>query len=201
MIRPIILITTCVYHQARNEQCRRTWLKEWGELVDYRFVFGAGYSPKNDDEISFPVDDSYQGLPAKIQASHKWAYDQGFNFILKTDCDMYVHIPRLLRSGFEQHSYVGNLFWPDAPHKFVLGAAYWLDKKATEILVNAPLPPYPADGGDDLWVGRVMERNQIPIHHDGRYYIGNEIPWDSVITVHTSGPPPISMAEVHNRIG
>ena len=195
-IRPIILITTCSYHLHRNEQCRSTWLNEWKWMVDYKFVFGNGHTPSRDDEIQFPVDDSYNGLPAKIQASHRWAHDQGYDHILKTDCDMYVHVPRLLDSGFEKFSYSGNFYYPD----FVMGAAYWLDRAATEILLNAPLP-YPGSfGGDDVWVGRVMSENKVLSKHDARYYIGNDIPWDSFISLHTSGPPKLDMHEIHTKM-
>lgn len=194
--RPIILITTCSWHLHRNEQCRATWLREWGGLVDYKFVFGNGWTPRRDDEMAFPVDDTYNGLPAKVQASHKWAREQGYTHILKTDCDMYVHVPRLLRSGFEQFPYSGNLYYPE----FVMGAAYWLDQHATDILAHAALPYPGAPGGDDVWVGRVMAENGIVAHDDKRYHIGENPDWDTVISLHTSGPPRLDMAEIHARM-
>lgn len=193
--RPIILITTCSYGLEQNKLCRETWLAEWGKLVEYKFVFGAGWTPQHDDEISFPVDDTYFGLPAKIQASHKWALEQGYTHILKTDCDMYLHIPRLLRSGFENFPYSGNQYYPD----FIMGAAYWLDQRATEILVHAALPYPGTPGGDDVWVGSVMAENNIPPHDDKRYHIGENPDWSTCISIHTSGPPRLNMAEIHAR--
>jgi len=188
-----------MYHLARNEQCRATWLKQWGHLMEYKFVFGQGHTPKRDDEIVFPVDDSYQGLPAKVQASHKWALEQGYDFILKTDGDVYMHVPRLMTSGFEKHQYSGNVFWSAAIIPFALGAAYWLDRPSSEILVNAKLPLYPAKGGDDVWVGRVMHANGIPCHHETRYYIGNNPDWNADISFHVPDMD-ISMFEIHNRM-
>ena len=195
MIRPIILITTCSYRLEWNDQCRETWLKEWGSLIPYRFIFGQGYMCSRSDEMNFPVDDSYNGLPAKIQASHKWAFDQEYTHILKTDSDMYIHIPRLLRSGFEKFSYSGNRYYPE----FVMGAAYWLDRQATEILINAPLPYPGSPGGDDIWVGKIMDANGIPAHHDARYHIGKDIPWDDFISLHTPDLS-LSMQDIHNKV-
>ena len=193
-MKPVILLTSCVYHLARVAQCRATWLAAWGHLVDYRFVFGNGHYTERGDEIVMPVDDSYLGLPAKIQTSHKWALDHGYTHILKTDCDIYLHLPRLLDSGFDSAaSYVGNFYYPD----FAMGAAYWLDKKASEILVNAPLPYPGTPGGDDIWVGRVMAANNVSRHHDTRYYIGPNPDWDTLISLHTSGPPKFDMVEAH----
>ena len=194
-LRPIILITSCSYRLTQNEECRETWLKTWGGLVDYKFVFGNGYTPTRPDEIAFPVDDSYNGLPAKIQVSHKWAKEQGYTHILKTDCDMYIHVPRLLRSGFENFPFSGNRYYPE----FIMGAAYWLDQRATQVLIDTPLPYPGTEGGDDVWVGRVMAENGIEPHDDKRYHIGENIPWDECISLHTSGPPRLSMKEIHAR--
>lgn len=183
-LKPIILITTCSYHLARNEQCRKTWLARWKHLIDYKFVFGS-YTALKEDEISFPVDDSYSGLPSKIQASHKWALEQGYDYILKTDCDIYLHVPRLLSSGFENFPYSGNHYYKESPYPFALGAAYWLDKNASEILCNEKAP-YGIDGGDDMWVGRTMRDNAIPLHDEPRYYVGNTPNWNEVISVHST---------------
>lgn len=185
-MKSIILITSCAYHLTKNEQCRNTWLKQWNQLVDYKFVLGQGNSKKLDDELVLSVDDTYQGLPQKIQASHKWALEKGYDYILKTDCDVFMHVPRLFQSNFEKHPYSGNLFWPEAKYRFVLGSAYWLNKKASEILVKAKLPAYPAYGGDDVWVGRIMQENDIPIHHEPRYYVGQNPNWKDVISVHST---------------
>lgn len=195
-MKPIVLLTSCSYNLQRNAECRATWLKEWGHKIEYRFVMGVGNTAKFGDELIVDVDDSYSGLPAKIQKSHKWALEQGYDFILKTDCDVYMHIPRLLASDFEQHSYSGNLYYP----QFVMGAAYWLDKRATEILVHAPLPYPGTPGGDDVWVGNTMSAAGIIPHHDARYYIGSNINWETFISLHVSGPPRLDMKEIHNRV-
>jgi hypothetical protein len=195
-MNPVILITSCSYRLAQNDECRDTWLKEWGWMLDYRFVFGNGWTPARDDELSLDVDDTYQGLPAKIQASHAWALERGYTHILKTDCDMYIHIPRLLQSGFESSPYSGNFYYPE----FAMGAAYWLDRPATEILLAAKLPYPGTPGGDDVWVGRVMRENNIPHKHDDRYYIGENIPWETFISLHTSGPPKLDMKEIHAKV-
>ena len=192
---PIILITSCSYRLQQNDECRDTWLREWGRLCDYRFVMGVGNTPKHGDELIVDTDDSYVGLPAKIQASHGWAFLKGYTHILKTDCDMYVHVPRLLRSSFEQFPYSGNLYYPD----FIMGAAYWMDRRATEILMHAALPYPGTPGGDDVWVGRVMAENGVEAHDDKRYHIGDNPNWDTLISLHTSGPPPFKMADVHAR--
>lgn len=194
-MKPVILITSCSYRIDQNRQCRETWLKEWSSLIDYRFVFGTGNTPKYGDELIVEVDDSYNGLPAKIQKSHKWALEQGYDFILKTDVDVYMHIPRLLDSGFEQHAYSGNFYYTD----FAMGAAYWLNRYASEILINTPLPYPGAPGGDDVWVGAAMRENNIPHHHEPRYYVGPSPDWKIAISIHTTDTP-FAMTEVHEKM-
>ena len=193
-MNPIILITCCEHHRFRAMDCRNTWLATWGNQIDYRFVFGNGHVQEFDDELVLPVDDSYTGLPKKIQASHAWALEMGHDFILKTDCDMYIHIPRLMKAGFENYAYSGNFHWSE----FALGGSYWLDWRASETLVRAQLPAWPANGGDDVWVGQVMRDNHFLHHHDSRYTVGN---WtEDFISLHTTGPTPFNMADVHSKV-
>jgi hypothetical protein len=195
-MRPVILITSCSYHLDRNEKCRKTWLDTWGNLCDYRFVLGVGNTRRYDDELLVDVDDSYNGLPAKIQASHKWAMEQGYEPILKTDCDVYLHVARVLVHGLNKASYVGNFYYDS----FAMGSCYWLDAQATEILVNAPLPYPGTPGGDDVWVGQVMAEAGVSRMHEPRYWIGENPNYDSCFSLHTSGPPKLDMAEIHRRM-
>jgi hypothetical protein len=193
-MRPLILITSCQQHLARNQQCRATWLQDCN--VDYRFVLGNGNSVTFGDELILPVDDSYYGLPAKIQQSHKWALDNGYDYILKTDCDVYVCVARVFNSDFRDYDYTGNFYYPN----FCMGAAYWLSRRATEILVNAPLPLPFAPGGDDVWVGATMTAAEIQGHHESRYYIGDIPDYSNCFSLHTSGPPKLDMFEIHRRM-
>jgi|SRR5579859_7521824 len=194
-MKPLVLITSCSYRFAQNNQCRATWLRAWSHLIDYRFVMGVGNTKSQDDELIVDSDDSYFGLPDKIQKSHKWAIDQGYDFILKTDSDVYMHVPRLLDSGFEKPSYSGNFYYPD----FAMGSAYWLDRQASEVLVNAPLPYPGTPGGDDVWVGAVMKKNGVISHHEPRYHVGPNPDWKSIISVHTTDLS-ISMTKIHEDL-
>lgn len=193
-MRPLILITSCNAHLSRNVQCRATWLQNCN--VDYRFVLGNGNEPIYGDELILPVDDSYYGLPAKIQASHKWALEHDYDFICKTDCDVYLVPHRVLSSDFSNFDYTGNFYYDS----FAMGSCYWMSRKATEILVNSPLPAPFATGGDDVWVGRVMREAGIQGHHEPKYYIGDSPNYETCFSLHVSGPPKLDMMEVHRRM-
>ena len=65
-MNPIILITSCNSHLRKNDDCRNTWLAQWGGKIAYKFVLGRDAVQKYDDEIVLPVDDTYYGLPEKI---------------------------------------------------------------------------------------------------------------------------------------
>lgn len=194
-MKPLILITSCSYRLDQNQQCRKTWLQLWNHLIDYRFVLGVGNTAQQDDELIVETDDSYNGLPAKIQKSHEWAFKQGYEFILKTDSDIYMHVPRLLDSGFEKYDYSGNFYYPD----FAMGSAYWLSRKATEILIQSPLPYSGSDGGDDVWVGSVMKKHNVLSHHEPRYYVGSNPDWKDFISVHTTDLS-VSMLKIHESV-
>lgn len=194
-MKPLILITSCSYRLDQNWQCRKTWLQSWGHLIDYRFVLGVGNTAQQGDELIVDTDDSYTGLPAKIQKSHEWAVKQGYDFILKTDSDVYMHVPRLLKSGFEKYDYSGNFYYPD----FAMGSAYWLSRHASEILINSPLPYPGTAGGDDVWVGSIMKEHQVSVHHEPRYYVGANPDWKNFISVHTTDLD-IPMSKIHESV-
>ena len=190
-MNPIILITSCIHHLRKNDDCRNTWLAQWGGKIAYKFVLGRDAVQKYDDEIVLPVDDTYYGLPEKIRESHCWALKQGYDYILKVDADMWLHVPRLLASGYEKYPYSGNFHWGG----FALGGSYWLNAEASGVLSRSGLPRYGTDGGDDVWVGKVMAENYIKGHHDPRYVVGKIT--EDFISYHTTGN--LSMAEVHSQ--
>ena len=191
-----ILVTACNQHRNRADMVRATWLNTWRDLIDVFFVYGNGNTVQHNDELVFPVDDSYYGLPAKIQVSHKWALEQGYDPIMKTDVDVYCHLPRILVYGLGRADYVGNFFYDS----FAMGAFYELSRKATEILVNAPLPAPFAPGGDDVWVGKIMADAGVSRFHESRYYIGDSPNYDTCFSLHTSGPPKLDMHEIHRKM-
>jgi hypothetical protein len=117
-----------------------------------------------------PVDDGYVALPSKAKATFQWALSGGYDYCFHCDDDTYVQPERLLSSGFEQHDYLGRLRGPSGgyPAPYCSGFAYWLSRRAMEIIVSQPLT---SDTADDRWLGNVLHSAGVVGTLDERYRV------------------------------
>lgn len=143
-----------------------------GGDADVCYFFGHG--PLDFDGVQWPeevrldVPDDYEHFRPKVQAMFRWAVDQGYDFVFKTDDDVLV-IPQRLFSGFTHHDYAGRVRGPSqenvapqiygrAEAPFCSGFGYWLSNRAARIVANAP------DNGDwaeDRFAGQALFRAGI----------------------------------------
>jgi hypothetical protein len=169
MNRLLIAITSCDKHRAWQFAQRQTWIRDIPQKVSYRFFLGnpAAGNAEN-DEVFLDVPDDYLGLPLKTRGVSRWALEQGFNLLYKTDVDTLVLPPNLLDSGFEQYDYVGGLNTERPPVTFASGGAgYCLSEKAMKLV--ATNTPWPEGGPEDVWVACVLKDNGILPQSDPRF--------------------------------
>lgn len=206
-MRLLIAIPTChqyVYHDAgaahrngnnvlRSNAIRETWYKIWEkhrEEIDLKFFFGHFPSEAtrcpNPDEIFLDVPDDYSNLPAKVQKTFQWALDQGYDYVLKVDDDVFVYVDRLLKE-FEEVDYKGA-----SGGDFISGAAYWISRRAMQIIVDTPWPK--EEWAEDRWVGKTLGKHGILPLNDDRFQVCHcdvclkKFSEESRITLHTNGP-------------
>ena len=200
----LLALVACHTKQRYSDLQRQTWVQKIPVQADYRFFFGRGgtRSPKP-DEVFLDCDDSHNGLPAKIQKIIRWAYDHGYDYVMKCDDDVVLDPERLLKSGFAQFDFTGrpntslihNYHW-QATAKLgptPWGFCYWLSRKAMKFLLESPLP---ADSGDEGWATRVLLENGIKLHCDDGYYLysGEHIYTHDGLPVLTPPPTPNTFA-------
>lgn len=163
MSKVLIAVITCHEFRHRADAQRTTWVP----LVsgaDVRFFVGTGARPQRTDEVFLDVRDDYVSLPYKVRAALRWALDHGYDYVFKTDDDVYVQPDRLLASDF-RHDYVGPTGTDGQP--YASGFAHWLSRAAMEQLVEADVD----DWAEDRWTGVVLERAGIHVRVDSRYAI------------------------------
>lgn len=138
---------------------RDTWLKD--VTVDYKIFYGQGGThPPKEDEVYLSAPDGYQHSSQKLKALIQYALDNGYEYLLKIDDDVFVYWDRLDLNPTAD--YIGG-----GPSNFAAGCAYWLSRRAMELTVVNPCFRWQ----EDFWVGCVMENNRIPFTKDARYYI------------------------------
>lgn len=171
----LIAIESCKEHKDRVAAQRDTWAKG-SNIIAF-------------DGESLDVPDDYNSLPQKTQAICRWAFLNEIDYLFKIDTDTYVNVERLLASGFENYDYTGYVLdWLEVP--YCSGPAYWLSRKAFEIVANADLsqfrdPSYP--NAEDVIVGRILKAAGILPFHDRRYALYEDVlPGNDVISSHLS---------------
>jgi len=199
-VKPLLAILTCHAFKEQQDACRDTWLKTWGKEIDYRFFIGDPKKRAKKDEVYLPVPDNYESLPLKLFYTMKWTLERDYTNLFKADDDTYVHIPRLLASGYQYHDYCGSarqLFYAAG------GCGYWLSRRAMKILVAEPEQEWKNRKLEDSSVGYYLVMNQkAPLFDDQRYVHSNlhwrfPTPGNDMITTHKCDPA--YMREVHAR--
>jgi hypothetical protein len=157
---------------------RETWLKDCS--VDYRFVLGQNQvGSLAVDEIAFDVTDLNQGCYDKTRSLVRFALDGGYDYLFKCDIDSYVHVPRLLRSGFEQHEFVGY-------QGCYGGSGYWVNRRCMSLLVS-PENACPFRRSEDGWTLQSLASFGVQPYQDPRYHSLTKegpSPTNDRITVH-----------------
>jgi hypothetical protein len=170
-----------------------TWAKDVVArgYADVHFFLGRHPDPFIADDASEvapdttwfrDVDDSYYGIPAKVQAMCSWAHRHGYDWLAKVDDDVYVVPERLPYVPFGCADYIGRFRSPYGkvyPVHFASGFTYWLSNHAMRIVAETPLN---GDWMDERFVATALARRRIwgyndPINYvvSGPYTSGKEL--------------------------
>jgi hypothetical protein len=172
--RPLIAITSCVHNRKYHDLVRSTWLKD--QDVEYRFVLGQGNGSPTGDEIVFDVGDGMGDLQDKVVASFSWALKNGYDYIFKADIDTFIHVPRLLASGFEKSEWSGSGYG---------GTGYFLGVKAMEIVLTGEKLER---GAEDVVIGNKLRKAGLVLFDDVERFnartSAGPAPDNSIITTH-----------------
>jgi hypothetical protein len=148
--------------------------------VDVRFFFGAGAGREPlEDEVFLACGDGYSDLPEKVQAIIRWAYEHGYDYVLKCDTDVVVQSRAMLSSDFTSYDFVGlrNMSGKIEEIHTPWGFCYWLSRKAMKLCIDAPLPGKPGSvhnykhNNDEAWVSTVLYVSGVYLHDDQRYFL------------------------------
>lgn len=152
------------------QQCiRETWLP-LVQGADVRFFLGPSERIPREDEVFVECDDSYEGLPSKVQAIVRWARDNGYDHICKLDDDVVIKPTQFLSTGFQNYDFTGHQN-DKRLYPVPFGFCYWLSRRSMECVATADLP---SDNNDEAWVTDTLSKAGIVLHHEPRYvmYVG-----------------------------
>jgi hypothetical protein len=150
------------------------------------------YTPE-DDEVVLHSPDDLVHLSYKARLAWYWALTHGYDYVFNCAQDTYIDIEKLMRSGFEDHDFIGMTY--DENRCPQGGAGYWLSKRCLEVLSQAHVNFW----ADDGWAGWTLPKSGIKLHHDPRYAQYPEIPTrqNDIITSHMGQHPYKIMRDIH----
>lgn len=213
----LVAVISCHSYEdsGLNQPIRETWLPEAVRRgLDYKFFFGQRVpvvprAPKRNlrrpvdrpDVVVLNVPDDYGHIAVKTREAHRWAYDNGYDFVFQCFPDTYACVERLLSCGFEKCDYFGNF----DPGFFCCGGqGHWLSRKACSYIINEDVDwrvgPWHTNwcetnqGAEDVWIGMMLKKHEDIVrgHSDGFVFKGRIVPGptkrDKVITSHLSDP-------------
>lgn len=179
----LIGVTTChtPKYAPKVQAQRETWVRDADALIDVRFFYGGLPSNRPIDEHGDEIfltasDDSYLGRPSKIRGMCRWALAAGYDWTLKTDDDVYIDIPTLMRVNpvHPDLDYVGRGVTTkdfaksaDYCRSFASGFAYWLSRKAMQVIADTP----DFAGLEDRWVAEQLNAAGIKLTWDNERYV------------------------------
>lgn len=165
-MRILIAIATCHARLDRIDAQRKTWVRQV-HGADVVFFVGGG---TDTSVTTLDAPDGYDGLPAKVRAICRWAFDNGYDAMFKADDDTYI-IPEMLLGicPIGQYDYVGNFRHATGgyPARYASGFGYWLSRAAVAAVMNAELT---SDANEDRWVGNVVAANPELLRGDDQHH-------------------------------
>lgn len=180
MPKLLVAITSCHLNATERQVIRDTWLK--GQAVDYKFFIGLPRRRGKKDEVFLNAPDTYTALPLKVYRMVEWFLKTDYSHMFKCDDDTWVHISRLLASGWQREDYRGlrcAFFYAGG------GPGYLLSRQSAQILMKVPYSEWEKQQQEDQAVGLFLQ-NKMPIQHDPRFRHGfrEPAPDNDFITAH-----------------
>lgn len=167
--RVLVALQTCslLKYEARTKLCLATWAR----------VLPPGYDLKVCTGAALGVPDVYDALVYKSRASIAYAHDRGYDHLLSVDDDTILRPARLHPPAAD---YAG---WATTVHiddwcEFCQGGAYWLSRRAMEVMLATPLPATQGSACDG-WTGRILREHGILPVHLSDYVVHPAVEWIS----------------------
>jgi hypothetical protein len=160
-----------------HDLIRNTWAKDCAPYGDFRFFVGQGEAVLTPDTIRVDAPDDKDNLIYKVVAMCRWALDNGYDRMLKTDIDTFVNVPLVMQQDLDYDwigtnlGALGEKYGDTGAWSFIQGSAMWLSRKSMEIVAkealinmivvreelmraNGIISPYPHS--EDLWIAQVL---------------------------------------------
>ncbi len=201
----LIAIVSCDKKREMAAAQAATWTQQ-AEDAGYDVVFFDGENLGVPD-APYPV-----AIIEKASAIYRWAYEHGYDGVLKCDDDCYINVkqfttPTADYAGIPCGPNDGGLplygvpNYPKGtfPHQYASGGAAWFSRRSLEVLLAAL--PIEGDWADDRWAGQRLAEAGIPFTPLKEFYwYPLFLPSGREFSVLTQLPTANSILRIHQGI-
>ena len=167
-MKTLIALISCHARPQYADAQRETWITQVPAGLDYRFFLGQGNREPKADEVFLSCDDSYRGLPNKVQETVRWALSYGYDYMLKIDDDVVLKPAVFASAGYNNYDFSGHINEDRQAVSAPWGFCYTLSRRAMEKVAQASLPP---NNNDEVWVANTLAQHGITLHNENRYHL------------------------------
>ena len=149
-MRILFALETCAdpRYAERRKMVESTWAKR----------MPPGYTFESFEGPRLGVDDSYKGLCQKSRAIYRYARENGFDWTVKVDDDVFVRTDQLKIPDSEYCGFC--LPRPPEVQSYCAGSFYWLSRRTFSILADAPMDSR-WTSAEDQWAGWNLAQHGI----------------------------------------
>lgn len=169
-MKTLIAVAGCHERQAQADAQRQTWVKDV-QGADVRFFAGwppmFTVAPRFADDVWLDCPDGYVERKEKILALVVWALDHGYEYLWKTDDDVYLRPERLLAlPSVDYQGLVINDVIAGQEMEVCHGFLYGLSRLSMVKLLE--MDEHPKHRHEDIWVGQQLSSfGIVPVHLGG----------------------------------
>lgn len=171
LAKNLVAVVTCKQYVDRVRAQQETWIPG---------ARAAGYDVEIFDGERLGVPDDYYSLILKTQAICHWALENGYDRMLKVDDDCCIRVDQLRPVNSDYAGIIiaandcGSKIPPGVPakprgtypYRYASGGAYWLSRKAMEIIASAKPN---GDWAEDRFVGNILAKHGIFVRRVPEY--------------------------------
>jgi hypothetical protein len=128
----------------------------------------VAFKPRLDEVVLSNTPDDYGHHAYKTRNKLRWAVENGYEYVLTCNDDLYLDIDRFMNSDFREHDFTGRRSSDTFIHG---GPGICLSKKSVEILATSPINTY---GGDGFMAQSLV--GKVRLHFDDRYTEWPDVP-------------------------
>ena len=210
-LKVLFLVMSCVKYRDRQKAVLDTWYPQLADRCQFRIIEGGHVGPAREEgnKLLLPCPDGYWSNPTKVLTALRYAQSHfEFDYLVKCDDDMYLHVERFFSLDTADADYIGvHIHDRPAGKRFASGGLYLLSRRSVSQILEFSeshseeffsFGPDGGEGHEDVSIGHALARQGITLREDARINTSRfPTPYQSRTVVSCHWATPSRMRRIH----